>query len=238
MYVNPYSTESIVDMARKTKQESLETRQQIMFAAGKMFSERGVSQTSLNDIAEAAGVSRGAIYWHFKNKFELFNALWLEMESNIDDIEKEYKAKFPDDPLAVLRSVIIYVLQLSVKDIRQRTLMEILFHKCEFVGEMISLLEARQAVHLSGYEKIEQTLHNCIEHNQLPATLNTRLAAVLMRSYVTGLIENWLFMPEHFDLYEDAPVLTDSFLDMLKFSPNLQLHPQPPISDDDNKKKA
>lgn len=220
-------------MARKTKQESLETRQQILVTAGKIFSERGVSGTSLNDIAIAAGVSRGAIYWHFKNKVELFNALWLEMESNIDDIEKEYTLKYPDNPLFVLRLVLIYVLQISVSDIRQRTLMEILFHKCEFVGEMISLVEARQKMHLSSYERIEQTLRNCISHNQLPTSLNTRLAAIIMRSYIGGLIENWLFMPESFSLYEEAPTLADSFIGMLKYSEHLQL--VPPKNNDTNK---
>lgn len=218
MYVNPHSTESTVKMARKTKQESLETRQQIMIAAGKIFSESGVSRTSLNDIAQAAGVSRGAIYWHFKNKAELFNALWLEMESTIDDIEREYTLKSPDDPLSVLRNLLIYILRLTVTDNRQKMLMEILFHKCEFVGEMISLKEARQAVHLSSYERIEQTLRSCMKHDQLPQTLNTRRAAIIMRSYITGLIENWLFMPESFNLYEEAPILVEAFINMLKVS--------------------
>jgi TetR/AcrR family acrAB operon transcriptional repressor len=209
-------------MARKTKQESLETRQHILETAAAIFSERGVSRTSLNEIAVAAGVSRGAIYWHFKNKVELFNALWSEMESNIDDVEKNFMSNHPNDPLLVLRQVLIYVLQFSATDTRQRTLMEILFHKCEFVGEMISLMEARQVVHLSSYERIEQTLRNCIEHQQLPAQLNTHLAAIMMRSYVGGLIENWLFMPESFNLNEKAVFFADAFIDMLKHSEHLR----------------
>lgn len=49
-------------MARKTKQQAEETRQEILDAAIKTFSERGVSATSLADIAKSAGVTRGAIY--------------------------------------------------------------------------------------------------------------------------------------------------------------------------------
>lgn len=60
-------------MARKTKQQAEETRQEILDAAIKTFSERGVSATSLADIAKSAGVTRGAIYWHFKNKVDLFH---------------------------------------------------------------------------------------------------------------------------------------------------------------------
>ncbi|MDP1673909.1 MAG: TetR family transcriptional regulator, partial [Burkholderiales bacterium] len=55
-------------MARRTKDEAVETRNQILDAAEKVFSARGVSRTSLADIAEAASVTRGAIYWHFKDK--------------------------------------------------------------------------------------------------------------------------------------------------------------------------
>ncbi len=43
-------------MARKTKQQAEETRQEILDAAIKTFSERGVSATSLADIAKAAGL--------------------------------------------------------------------------------------------------------------------------------------------------------------------------------------
>ena len=59
-------------VARRTKDEAVETRNQILDAAERIFSERGVSRTSLTDIAEAAEVTRGAIYWHFKDKADLF----------------------------------------------------------------------------------------------------------------------------------------------------------------------
>lgn len=62
-------------MARKTKEDALETRNQLLDAAEKVFFDKGFSQTSLMDIAEAAGLSRGAIYWHFKNKGDLFEAM-------------------------------------------------------------------------------------------------------------------------------------------------------------------
>ena len=62
-------------MARRTKEDALATRHQLLDAAERVFAEKGVSRTSLNDIAQAAGASRGAIYWHFKNKADLFNAM-------------------------------------------------------------------------------------------------------------------------------------------------------------------
>ncbi len=209
-------------MARKTKQQALETRRQILDAAVREFSARGVSSTSLTDIATAAGVTRGAIYWHFKNKVELFNEVWQLSESKIGDIELEYQAKYPDNPLRILREMLIYVLTSAVNDPRRRALMEIIFHKCEFVGEMISLKEAHKVLHLEGYERIEEVLRQCINHGQLPSNLHTRQAAIVLRAYLTGLMETWLFMPENFDLLHEAPAYVDTYMDMLQLSPSLR----------------
>lgn len=49
-------------MARRTKQEALKTRQQLIDAAIFTFAERGVTHTTLTDIAQAAQVTRGAVY--------------------------------------------------------------------------------------------------------------------------------------------------------------------------------
>ncbi len=208
-------------MVRKTKQRSLETRQHILDAAMHEFSKRGVSSTSLNDIAISAGVTRGAIYWHFKNKVDIFNAMWSQVESSIDDVELRYRNQFPSESLLSLRHTLIFVLQTSVLDPKRNTLLGILFHKCEFVGELASLQQIHQVLYLESFERIEKVLCDCIEYNQLPKSLNTRLAAITMRSYLCGLIENWLFMPDAYDLAANAERLVDAFIDMLKLSPAL-----------------
>ncbi|BBR62729.1 hypothetical protein WP4W18E08_11540 [Escherichia coli] len=103
-------------MARKTKQEAQETRQHILDVALRLFSQQGVSSTSLGEIAKAAGVTRGAIYWHFKDKSDLFSEIWELSESNIGELELEYQAKFPGDPLSVLREILIHVLESTGND--------------------------------------------------------------------------------------------------------------------------
>ena len=68
------------DMVRKTKAEAEQTRLQIIEAARKVFFQRGVSRSTLDEIACAAGVTRGAVYWHFQNKPELFFAMREQSE--------------------------------------------------------------------------------------------------------------------------------------------------------------
>ncbi|ATO32082.1 multidrug efflux transporter transcriptional repressor AcrR [Dickeya dianthicola] len=209
-------------MARKTKQQAHETKLQIMDAALRLFSEHGVSSTSLSDIATAVGVTRGAIYWHFKNKAELFDEIWARSEAKISDFETEYQAKFPDDPLHVLRELLIYMLRLTESDIEWRSMMEIIFHKCEFVGEMLPIFNGRRDLYLDCYDQIEASLINCIRQGMLPLDVNPRRAAVAMRAYLTGIMENWLFMPTSFDLKNEAPYLIDGLIDMVRSSPALR----------------
>ena len=55
-------------MVRRTKEEAKQTRSQILAAAEKVFYDRGISRTTLAEIAEIAGVTRGAIYWYFRTR--------------------------------------------------------------------------------------------------------------------------------------------------------------------------
>jgi TetR/AcrR family acrAB operon transcriptional repressor len=212
-------------MARKTKQQALETRQHILDVALRLFSQQGVSSTSLAEIAQAAGVTRGAIYWHFKNKSDLFNEIWELSESSITDLEIEYRAKFPGDPLSVLREILVYVLEATVDEERRRLMMEIIFHKCEFVGEMAVAQQAQRSLCLESYDRIEQTLNDCIKANMLPANLLTRRTAILMRSFISGIMENWLFAPQSFDLKKEARDYVAILLEMLQLAPTLRAKP-------------
>jgi len=214
-------------MARKTKQQALATRQHILDVALRLFSQQGVSSTSLAQIAQAAGVTRGAIYWHFKNKSDLFGEIWELSESSIGDLEIEYQAKFPGDPLSVLREILVYILEATVIEERRRLMMEIIFHKCEFVGEMAVVQQAQRSLCLASYDRIEQTLTHCIKANMLPANLLTRRAAILMRSYISGIMENWLFAPQSFDLQREARDYVAILLEMYQLCPTLRAQPEP-----------
>jgi TetR/AcrR family acrAB operon transcriptional repressor len=62
-------------MARKTKDEALETRKKLLESALDVMSEKSFSSVSMNEIAVRIGLSKGAVYWHFKNKNNLLISL-------------------------------------------------------------------------------------------------------------------------------------------------------------------
>ena len=59
-------------MARRTKEDAAATRQQILDSAERVFAAKGVAHSTMADIAADAGVSRGAVYWHFDSKNAVF----------------------------------------------------------------------------------------------------------------------------------------------------------------------
>lgn len=62
---------SAVDMARKTKVEAEETHQRILRAALDVFAAEGYERATFEDVAHRIRLTKGAVYWHFKNKPEL-----------------------------------------------------------------------------------------------------------------------------------------------------------------------
>ena len=65
----------VMEKDTASRKKTLDTRDRILDAAEDVFYDKGYSNTTLNEIAEAASVTRGAIYWHFKNKEDLFLSL-------------------------------------------------------------------------------------------------------------------------------------------------------------------
>src|SRR5258705_8511962 len=85
-------------MARKTKEEAAGTRERLLDAAERVFRERGVTHSTLAEIAAAAGHTRGAVYWHFKDKADLVSAMSERATLTLDTMLGESIGE-TDDPL-------------------------------------------------------------------------------------------------------------------------------------------
>ncbi|MGE5649771.1 TetR family transcriptional regulator [Noviherbaspirillum sp. UKPF54] len=209
-------------MARSTKEEALETRNRILDAAENVFHAQGVAQTSLAEVAQAADVTRGAIYWHFKNKSDLFDAMCervrLPMESMMEAGAEEGEV----DPLGKLRDTCVFVLHEAARNPHSRKVFDIIFHKCEFVEEADPIVIRQRECYLEGMANIERILRKAIDRQQLPADLDLRLAGVTLHAAMGGLLNNWLFAPDSFNLEENAEKLIDACFDTLRYAPSLR----------------
>jgi TetR/AcrR family acrAB operon transcriptional repressor len=210
-------------MARSTKEEALETRNRILDAAENVFHENGVARTSLADVAQAANVTRGAIYWHFKNKSDLFDAMCERVRFPMEAMAAPSPDRDKKDPLGQLRAICIFVLKETVQNPHSRKVFDILFHKCEYVDPLDPILVRQQQCHLEGMENIERMLRNAIAVEQLPRDLDIRLACVNVYATIGGLLHNWLFSPDSFLLGDSAERLVDACIDTLRYAPSLRL---------------
>ena len=129
---------------RRTKQESEQTRQQILRAARREFVRRGVARTTLGHIAATAGVTRGAIYWHFANKTALFHAMREQVSLPlIDRMSFALLSASDEDPLAAIETFLNDLIDTVAGDSTTLRTLEIMAFKCEYVDEFQSDL-ARQ----------------------------------------------------------------------------------------------
>ncbi|MDR3429297.1 MULTISPECIES: TetR family transcriptional regulator [Silvimonas] len=209
-------------MARKTKEEAAETRALLLDTAERLFSAKGVSRTSLADIADAAGLTRGAIYWHFENKAAVFNAMADSICLPLEEALQPDASGHFTNPLGQLQDALVQVLQDTETDERQRRVFDVLFNKCEYTDDIEAVVVRRREATIDGAERRKELLHQAILQGQLPAGLNVARADCLLLSFLTGVLNNWLFMPDQFSLRDEALPMVASMIEMLKTSETLR----------------
>src|SRR5271167_3911887 len=97
--------------SRSTSRESRaqDSRDEILAAATDLFETRGFHETSMAEVARAAGVSKALIFWHFKSKEELFMAVLNRLlEPYFIDFAEE--AGVLDEKSQILRLIDLYLL--------------------------------------------------------------------------------------------------------------------------------
>ena len=198
-------------MVRRTREEALETRSRIIDAAEAVFHERGVAHASLEDVAAAAGVTRGAIYWHFKDKAELFDAMMQRVVMPAECLMESAGARGITDPLSVLRLTTIDVLLRTAREKQMQRVFEIAYHKCEYVGDAEGVRERHIASQNECLKSIEAGFRACVAAGQIPKSVSPRVAAIGAMSLVSGLIANWLLEPSSFPLARHAEALVDIY---------------------------
>ncbi len=199
-------------MARRTKEDALVTRSLILDTAELAFERRGVSRTSLNEIAQAAGLTRGAIYWHFKDKADLFNAMMqrvvLPMEQAVGRSGERERA----DPLAHVRQTFIDALRKTVNDPQVRRVFEIATHKVEYVDELTAVRERRLSVRNSFMGHVVRLLTLAMRQGTLGRRVPARAAALGLHALIDGLIQNWMLDQDAFDLVRTGTQVIDTYL--------------------------
>lgn len=192
-------------MARKTKEQAEATREQLIDAAERIFCECGVAGTTLDDIAKGAGVTRGAVYWHFKNKTDVLEAVCNRASSPMQSMLERLSNEPGDDPLGQLRENSVSVLQKLAGCCRTQAVFDLMFRRLD--GDESAELRAREAENGRRCRtQLETVLRAAVAKGQLPGHFDPAAGALLLESTVCGLMYSWLESRD-FDLAAQAPWL-------------------------------
>jgi len=210
-------------VARRTKEEALATRHRLLDAAELLFQAQGVSQTSLQQIAQQAGATRGAIYWHFKDKADLFNAM---MERVILPLEAGPRAAAlavgpNDDPLAEIEEGMVHALTLMTTDPQVRRVFDVATHKVEYTHDMASVQQRHLTARNACVTDFEKALRLAARRDRIKLPVPGDVAAQGLHALISGLIQNWLLDPTAFDLVPTGRRTFNVYLAGLGFGRNL-----------------
>lgn len=180
-------------MVRKTKEDAELTRQSIIRAAREVFLVRGVSRTTMEHIATQANVTRGAVYWHFKNKTELFHAMREQVFLPlIDRMDDTLLVEGSEAPLSRIENFLYSTIQTLEESIETRQIYEIMMIKCEYVDELADVLQqilsncsgiTEKVALVYGRAKSQGHLREGLDPNQLAQDTNL---------FFTGLLHMWV----------------------------------------------
>lgn len=205
-------------MARSTKAQAAQTRNQLLDAAELVFHQRGVARTSLADVAAAAGLTRGAIYWHFADKPALLMAM-VERVSLPWEAADEALARMPTtDALDALEALALAPLERLAASPQSQRVVRIFNQYTEYTDELEPLcrnFEQRVQRHL---ERTVLALDQAARARLLRPRLPRAAAAQGLHALTCGLMRSWLFAPAQFDLVATARVAVRAYIAGLRAS--------------------
>lgn len=210
---------------RRTKEDAEKTRQRIIAAAAEVFARQGVGRTSIGQIAREAGVTRGAVYWHFANKAELYFAMREHVTlPMIDRVDLALQRGARVDALGAVGELLGGILGALENDRDTRRGLDIIHYKCEYVDELSGELETHRVRTAAFVAKLAQAYRRARAAGTLRAGLSAELAARDSCAFVIGLIRIWLIDTDGSLVRRQAPALIRAHVDAKRAHP--RAHPR------------
>ena len=195
---------------RRTKEEAEATRVKLLKTALSVFSAKGYAAATLDDVAKAAKVTRGAIYWHFKSKADLYNTLIQELSARGTTVVQQALAE-GGTLIEILRRIFVRQCALIEDDKEARAVMELALFKTGLDSE----LQAGRKKQIDEGNALITGIAGAMQAGVLQGLLRNDMdPADMARAFIAfenGAIQQWLASPRSFSLKTSA----ESFADIL-----------------------
>ena len=199
---------------RKTKEEAEKTRDKILKSALSVFLKNGYSKTSLSDIAKNAGYTRGAAYWHFKDKNEILEKLISKFHrrftSNRNDILESSL-----DPINKIREMININLPLLYNNKEFRDFIELTWFKTE-IDQYEGLLQGKIAITKAFNDTITSLFIEASNDGALKNEVNPEIAALTVTSIINGIYRGYFVIPDKLQSEKIGRTIIDDYLNQIK----------------------
>lgn len=178
---------------RRTKEEAQRTREAILEGALECFDRHGITSATVEQIARAAGVTRGAVYHHFAGKREILRA--IRDRVSLPFLDKADTALLSEDGSSALDRIELFLLgivEALERDPRKRRALTVMQLRCEYVGELAEEL----AVGVRNIERLARALgaayREAAAAGELAPGLAPAIAALETVMFMNGLVRLWI----------------------------------------------
>lgn len=172
---------------------SEETRQALLYSAIEIIEQKGYAKTTLDDIAKNIGMTRGAFYWHFKNKKEI-----------LLEIEKQYEKNYLVDygQFQVLPSAyetLKHLLFHQIEEIFDENYIAYSFiirYRIEALTELPDLVDLQARIDEFSIQRIAEQVARGVENGEFREDINAYQDALGLFTFIVG-VENVRMLHTH-----------------------------------------
>src|SRR5690625_2481468 len=191
------------------------TRAALLDAAEAVFYERGVARASLEAIARRVGLTRGALYWHFDGKADLFRQLLERVRMPYEELDREIPAdQRTTSRLDVLLQAYLQPL-MRLAPPRYRPIPSILLHRSEL---LVDLTPTRLTAQMSrqGIESTKERFEQAADNGELRSGLDPETANLMLHNLLRGIFHGWHLDPGAFALRETGRKLINEWFVLVR----------------------
>ncbi len=196
---------------KRTKEEAALTRQAVLEAALKVFARKGFAQTGLEEVAKEAGFTRGAVYWHFGNKYEMFQAVLQECYERAG-VRINRVLDSDQRPFEKIRQLMREIFLIISNEEEFSVIEELQKFKFEKRKELKDLYNWHLEIVKTMRGMIKDLIQEGIAVGDFDSTLDPDITTLALISYIAGMKSAWLSGIRDISIAENAGKLADIFI--------------------------
>ena len=177
---------------RRTKEDAEQTRQAILESAMDIFYEKGYSKTTFDEIAKRINLTKGAVYWYFRNKPDIVAALINDfVQKHIKRLEEFRAGK--EENLDILADMMLRAYHHMKKNPLEYKF--IFFITCQMEWSEAILVKIRPLVEQTrevSRKIMSDTLCKLKENKKIKADVDVESITEILQALWMGLLENYL----------------------------------------------